>query len=569
MTKKQGYSSIVCFITISVITIILLLNGIIIHAEGSTYWDAYGITDDNIYEFESQYLPGNTYKICMTLEQYRASSIYDSNVSSRMPSLYSINIIEGYLWNNQSTSSDYFIEPLLKSIPTDINPSEYPYFLITTESTTSTNMDSFNVYFFSENTNFISMGSYAFVTSYSEDLIKICKYNYYNGVYTNASGFNNPSEYNDLGLGSVFYLYYTNMPILCSDTYFSNYYDGRDYFYEHPENFVDQNYLLYDSQGSPNYNNPNLSGGSGSSETSENNMYLQFPKWYFYNIPKFTSLSSYYLHKNSLGSATFNCKLTDYQKEHLNEFSVKIDIQTYVDFDQEMNDGTVEHNKKLFDYPSQTISLSDFYSNSNNYNVLISDIFERSVSTDALNNSFYLGGWLESYDNIYQDTLNKLQGKFTATLISNNSNSSVSSGACTYTFDYMTGQSMMNDNTLGTNPNPDLDGDQSYNGFDDDNNQVISNGGNTLINNDNDTINFNGNGEVAERLVDELIPSSGDGGLTQELQDSFNTNGWLAVIKNTFSFIPESLFNTLEVYFVSILGILACAFVLRIILDLL
>lgn len=178
--------------------------------------------------------------------------------------------------------------------------------------------------------------------------------------------------------------------------------------------------------------------------------------------------------------------------------------------------------------------------------------------------------FFEGYQDVYEDELRYYQGRFNAYLTSNNSN--ISSGDCTYLYDYKTGKSFMNDNSLGVNNNPVQDSDSDTGFIPDDNSQIVSNGGNTLINNDNDSIIIEGNdsAKYLPTLINKLIPSdSGDGGLTDDFQSLSNSNGWLQYMSATFAFIPDYFWINLNSYFLVYVGILGVAFIIRIILDLL
>ena len=64
------------------------------------------------------------------------------------------------------------------------------------------------------------------------------------------------------------------------------------------------------------------------------------------------------------------------------------------------------------------------------------------------------------------------------------------------------------------------------------------------------TVNGNDNGKYIPSILDKLVPgTAGDGGLTEDYQQMSNSNGWLQFMKNTFSFVPVSFWDNLNIYF--------------------
>lgn len=108
-------------------------------------------------------------------------------------------------------------------------------------------------------------------------------------------------------------------------------------------------------------------------------------------------------------------------------------------------------------------------------------------------------------------------------------------------------------------------GDSNNNITTGDNNQVVNTGStNVTVNNDNGTAKY------VPTILNKLLPNSeGDGGLSNDVQDLVNSNGWVTFMKTTYSFIPAAFWDKIVLYFGACLTITACAFLLRIILDLL
>lgn len=146
------------------------------------------------------------------------------------------------------------------------------------------------------------------------------------------------------------------------------------------------------------------------------------------------------------------------------------------------------------------------------------------------------------------------------------------SGNYTETFDLLTGESTIDDSSMLTNYNP-------YNSNTAESYDVIpssSSGSSTSsasTGNVTQTVTVTNSGsEYIPSLVNKLLPTSlGDTGTG--LVDTFATmvqsNGWIAVMASTVPAIPAEMWTYMTTYLSITLYLLACAFVLRLILDLL
>lgn len=74
---------------------------------------------------------------------------------------------------------------------------------------------------------------------------------------------------------------------------------------------------------------------------------------------------------------------------------------------------------------------------------------------------------------------------------------------------------------------------------------------------------------VVDYVDNNLLPNTSDYGYVEKLEQSIDSNGFLQVMTNTFTFVPQSVWNDLAFYFNIFLGMLVGFFGLRLILDIL
>lgn len=342
------------------------------------------------------------------------------------------------------------------------------------------------------------------------------------------------------------------------------------------------NYMLYDSEGNMNYDNPLLNGGGsgsvypdGSGGEADNNLVLKNPdfKW---NVPKYwSSVSSIYpqeVYTSNWGSGTvsFSALLNDFQIDNLDKFDLAIDFYVYFEINGLQSYGSEVSTKKASKFNMDTIyiSLSDFYNNGQSVSYNLNNLFDLYLKNA---NDDSLLSYIEPFKHYYQIDYWDWYINGYVNLVESSDHSS-KSGNYIEGYNFISQVSKEYSDNITNNDNPYIpDNEDDIPVKDPEDSQTItnSNGQIVLTNNDNDNITINGNGEVAKDIIDELIPSSGNGGLTEEFIGLTNSNGWLQFMKNTFSFIPVEFFDYLNIYFIVALGIFGVAFVLRIILDLL
>lgn len=90
--------------------------------------------------------------------------------------------------------------------------------------------------------------------------------------------------------------------------------------------------------------------------------------------------------------------------------------------------------------------------------------------------------------------------------------------------------------------------------------------GNIVITNGGDLIDPK---PVIDYVDNNLLPITNDNNFVDKLENGIQSNGFLQVMSNTFTFVPESVWNDLAFYFNIFLGMLVGFFGLRLILDIL
>lgn len=140
-------------------------------------------------------------------------------------------------------------------------------------------------------------------------------------------------------------------------------------------------------------------------------------------------------------------------------------------------------------------------------------------------------------------------------------NSGGVSGSCSSWYDFVTSKSGTTSDLMNINQNPT---DNSNYTPDYTNNSGGSGG--YIINNDNDTLTINSDKSTINTLIDKLIPTDltdENGGLTQSISDTANTNGYLALLRTCFgTVIPVAFWNKISALAMVYLNILGVAFVI-------
>lgn len=148
------------------------------------------------------------------------------------------------------------------------------------------------------------------------------------------------------------------------------------------------------------------------------------------------------------------------------------------------------------------------------------------------------------------------------------------SGSYSETFDLLTGESYINDDSMLTNYNPYIENtDTDYSQLPSTETGTNSNSTTVTTGNVTQTVTVTNEGaSYIPSLINKLLPTSlGDTGtgLVDTFSTMAQTNGWISVMASTVPAIPGTVWNYITDYLGISLYLLACAFVLRLILDLL
>lgn len=354
--------------------------------------------------------------------------------------------------------------------------------------------------------------------------------------------------------------------------------------------------------------------GSGGDVT--NNMYMETADWKF-NIPKYwhdtsdTYANSRYIANWGKGTISFSGLLNDYQIDHASDFYLQFSF--YIKMNSKYSVPGIDDNGPVFrsfagSYALRDVekNLTNFIEHDNNFTWSVQDIFDTATNLDGFSfTSFMRDNSVYSQYKDFDWTIS-----CTAKLVSGN----YVSGSIQETYNFITQISKEDSNTITDNTNPyyppDDNGDPtipdkpntsttSDNGI-----NITINNNPTFTNNNNNNNNFNpvnnvipdGDGGTDENgdnlltwivkklfgyidaLVGGVFDASGlndnNDGVTQNsliTGDSLGTsnNGFLAFLNNTFTFIPQGMWNVLQYFFTVSIVILIIAFLIRIILDIL
>lgn len=313
--------------------------------------------------------------------------------------------------------------------------------------------------------------------------------------------------------------------------------------------------------------NPNYSGSNA--ETSANNLYLEdaYFLWTTYDPVNDNIIGDNFNIDNIYnGFVTFNYQLTEYQKTHLNEFT--INVKASISYSMKFTGHSDYKNwsgSYLYEAP-----LSQFNTGSLKYNFI--DIFNSTGFTSYFNNNYT--GEIDFSNSSFKLTMD-------AELVDNMGGSSS---------DYIDIYDFLNDKvrnqskaiTNNNNPYVPSDSDQSIQNAQVPTVQtgdgVVPTGNtNSVVPSGSGTVNVvqNNNGQlvnpkpVVDYIKNEMLPSGDGVGFVDNLRTATESNEFITLMSDTFSFVPQTVWNDLGFYFEIFLGILVASFVLRIILDLL
>lgn len=422
-------------------------------------------------------------------------------------------------------------------------------------------------------------------------------------VEQRISGHDVDDNVNILNISYYDALVYTNSSATCEMNELKD--ENGWYWVEQKYNEIELNYL----------NGQDGNGGSGGSsdENEENNMYLKSADFKF-NIHKYgdienndstadnydfamanMSYKNYWGNKSGL--IDFECVPTDYQIEHSQEFYLYFQFNLIQRFDALSPSFHLEPNPILSPFKAHSINTTtttsfynkiyfhDLIENSNRVTWRIDELFDDLKITAC--NVPYLTGVSNN------DTFNKAvaqERELSGVIWKNDNNlgyviqcyaflgcdtqTYTDAGSYSETYGFCSQVSRNTDDSITTNPNPYVPSDDTDSDGKPDSSQTVVNDGNvSLINNnyDNDnnnqTVNITSDdAELVDTLTDKFIPSNMDntGGLTTQFTELANTNGYITFFKNTFSFVPVAVWNTLLVLLGTTCSIIAVAFVIKV-----
>lgn len=343
------------------------------------------------------------------------------------------------------------------------------------------------------------------------------------------------------------------------------------------------------------------------SEGDNNNLYVKSSDFrfrindYVYKDKDILNKDAWFLHPNVLGSGyvDYYCNLTDYQKEHPENFNFNFEFHvsqqstisrnaliteaSYYNFNVFTNRYTID--VPLSDFVSDGIyifKLSDIFSGLNINNITapsftgVNDFEDKSYNTligqerewSGNSNIFYAFQFANRDSWLLYCKVN----------ISDASQTSKGSYSENYSFVYKS--SVNTDDSLHTNFDPFVPGDSNDNPVDSpiySPDQVIDSNGNIILTNyDNDsynnpvnvTVNSGSDPSKLDPIIDKLLPET-DGGFNSKFQELAQNNRWLNVMKEYFFFMPDQVVDLFNVYFTTALGILTVAIIIFILLHLL
>lgn len=373
-----------------------------------------------------------------------------------------------------------------------------------------------------------------------------------------------------------------------------------NYEYLAPIAYLQDDNVLYDGPMMDyNYDSSSFDyTASDSEETSDNNLVMPSADWLFNN-------SSLDVNKKEVfpsGNIIFTFNPTNYQLQHADEFTIQYfftfkskckykwqnKVSTPPFYQTNVALGNWKEFEGLYTYVGdvETVSLSDFISNSNATVFSWQDLFENFQGGESVNSKMLSAIMRMSNE---ADAINF--SVFDITCQAELVTSTNSSGSYTEVYNPITKKGRVQDSSGQVNPNPYIkpneDDDDDESGTtppdDKDTTSETTNDGNININiTNNNTNNGGGSGSSPSNtseagtfyntfnpiklIFNKLI---GDNTLlSDEVNESIGTNSFLGLVNTQFSSMTPLV--TLIITFFSIaLGILIIAFIIRIVLDLL
>ena len=592
--SDRSFISMVCFTIVLILVVVL----------GSVF--GYVSADDNISNSEDFSLGISGAQEFLTYEGYQNSSLYFSSAPSYFSNFFPAD----------DTGSGQVGNSVLFSLVTDYVSSyidsSYSNYVITTGNQYS-NSSYFLVSCFDDDTyfyydpngaGFTCQGSghyvkgYVFQVSngnsislvYNPSAVELTTFDSaYNGIefrYKNLSNIygNTYGPNGRLALSNVpIYAYDTvnvswpsGVTALWNSVYY--FWNNRDTYYK------DINYGFADG----------LVGGEvGASETSSNNMYLDSCKFTFnYNkyVKSTTDDDLSYKGNWNKGNVVFDAILNDYQLEHLDQFTLHIQWQVLIAgkgfYLQENSLGGYDYGTAVpfgGNYvmsTESTYTLSSFHSNGDSLSWNADTIYNSIFCDNSL-----LVNYNHSLTSLLAQASEFAEIDWSSWKIYANawlSTTTETSDKRIDSYNFLSGTSTNVSDSLNTNNNPFIDGeDSSF--FDSDDSTTTSQTTSNSNGNVTQTVTVNvdnsssssGSDSIISKIIDKLLGTTDDdaeyseAGLTDSFLETTNSNGWLEFFNSSLSFVPNAFWSKLSVMFTTVCAILVIAFILRIILDIL
>ena len=548
------------------------------------------------------------YEYCLNELDYSSSSIFNSSLDS--------NYERWYSRNNFSKDLLFYIQDLdftsISSVDSNFDYSRVTHYMFFYNGGVSVVC----YLFYAEPTMFYN-GNLRFDTQmpsgYTDDCVYVCDIPFtsfgseYDGHYyefnmsqaTISEVTLNNDRWVGIGNGNSYcYPLYGNIQyfnvMVGWQNDFSTIYDS---FYNRNNSAV-QNYWVnvnyFYGNASPLTGFDNLVGVSSGDpvETSSNNMYLDSCKFTFNFNPYVNSTTDdnlKYKGNWNKGNVTFDAILNDYQIENLDQFTLHIQWQVLIAgkgfyiTENSLTGGydlgtAVPFGGNYVMTSESTYSLNSFHSNGDSLSWNADTIYNSVFCDNSLliNYNHSLTSLLAQASEFYEIDWSSWKIYANAWL----STTTETSDKRIDSYNFLSGTSTNVSDSLNTNNNPYISGDDSSFFDSDDSNtttQTTSNGSGDVtqtvtVNVDNSS-SYSGTNSTISNLIDKLLGTDDDefaeAGLTDQFTEATNSNGWLELMSATFGFVPNSVWNKLSITLVTVLGIMVVAFILRIILDLL
>lgn len=618
--KDKSFIKMICFVIVLLLGLILgsIYGYIDSEASGGhllnlTDYQSSSIYDSNIY---AQWFGGDN-------TSDRDSFVYDFlstslNISSLdTPSSFDSGSIKNFVTFGNAATYDYYNylftdEAFL--FPT--SPYVYQWTVVQKGSPEYYYFD-FNV----TNPNNVwqgNIGNNSFTVMYFQEYFEVGNDRYYYGQFGDSNHFPSYSNMN-------YYSFYNSVPYSSYLGYIEEYISNGTY----SDVIKNINYLI-DSSGLHGFDNTFPSGSSSSlGPNAGNYMYADSADWYLNNYigdiannftttsVSFTSNLNEYIREHYNDTNTddyfiwldYNCFIDFYYQTVIDNGS----LGAGVSLGSEFASVTVDYNKDMvfekdyhwscnyifepqeYDKPyidtGYLLSMKSFIDDNNYVFTLgLNNLFAYLSPSDGSGNMvgstgiryhttitlYQLMQLIQEHGIIWSgnyDGLNQFKLTCTAKIMYDNGDYLTTSGTYVETFNLLDGSSIIGSDSMLENYNPYITNtDESVTDL------LPSTGSgssSTSVTTGNVTQTVNVTNEGASyipSLISKLLPTSlGDTGtgLVDTFSTMAQTNGWISVMASTVPAIPGTVWNYITDYLGISLYLLACAFVLRLILDLL